>query len=126
MYKKASVELVRGLDGPDISFNGRLLLSTKNEFKRRFKQIPLQSQTLYVVCSPLLCCGLEELEAAIPENSFLLLVEQDKKLFELGLNYYNDLGLKRSFFVFAEKINLNDLIIKYTNLKIRQYRASKA
>ena len=65
--------------GITLEYQGRLLYSRVNPKSRALRiarEIELKPETLYVIPSPLLLYGIDDLLARLPENSFLLLLEK--------------------------------------------------
>jgi hypothetical protein len=69
--------------GVSVKWKGRFLYSSRDPVlgvSRRIKSLSLENNTLYLIPSPLLCYGIEELKKRIPNNSFILGLERFQEL----------------------------------------------
>ena len=80
--------------GFSISYRGKTLLSRIDpvaQGERLAAEIPVQEKTLYVCPSPLYGYGLAAFLQRLPENSAVLCVEADEKLFEISRKAFKEL-----------------------------------
>ena len=82
MTDKTSIKLVEEPHRPNISFNGRLLYSSSSTPEKRAEGLPQTSQTLYIITSPLLFYGVDNLLECIDDSSKIIAVEYDTDLYE--------------------------------------------
>ena len=79
--------LVKAGQGFSVLYKNRFLYSKyspQKAIEQTIANLDILPQTLILCFSPCLWYGLKELLAKLPENSLILGIEADKKLFELA------------------------------------------
>ena len=94
MDDKPCVEVSGGSKRPNISFNGRQLYPDTYNPEKRLEGLPQQSETLYIIVSPLLFLGTDELLSILPDNSSIVAIESDADIFKTTISYHKASALK--------------------------------
>ncbi|WP_319561311.1 6-hydroxymethylpterin diphosphokinase MptE-like protein [Marispirochaeta sp.] len=90
--------------GITLEYQGRLLYSRvdpKSRPLRIARETELKPETLYIIPSPLLLYGIDELINRLPDGSFLLLLEKEKPLEELTREALTRFNIKNASFSFV-------------------------
>lgn len=84
--ERAGLSLVETSDGLQVVFDGRALYDDRpaSSATRKAQSLPVQTQTLYLLASPVAWHGVVQLLSRLPDNSAILAVEADPVLFELS------------------------------------------
>lgn len=120
MTHKPSIELVQSPKRLNISFNGRLLYSQSSTPEKRLERLPQTSQTLYVIVSPLLFYGVESLEIMLPDNSYILAVEQNPDIYKMSIDYFKAGNFTNTSYLLIGEKPVSEIISDYTALRIRR------
>ena len=97
--------VVEGPAGPNISLNGRLLYPRSLSVEKRVTEATEAAQTLFILPSPLLFLGVDDLLSRISGDSFVLAVESSPELYSITRPWFNRISDSRIRYELVEKIN---------------------
>lgn len=103
-------ELIDGSDGPNISFNGKVLYAGSLSPEKRAEAAVSASQTLYLVLSPLLFIGVQTLLDNITDDSFILAVEKNPDIYSLTKNFAEPFESRLSYCLLTESVSAASVI----------------
>ncbi len=92
----------------------------------RAEQIPLQTDTLYIINSPLLFYGVSKILSKLPSGSHIICFELSKSLYKLSKNNIPVNILKSRSLTFIKSTNINHVYDKIEDLGIWHFRRVKA
>lgn len=114
--------------GFSVLYKGRHLYSSTDPVKRtvlRSNQVTFQKDTLYILSSPLLFYGVEELITRIPESSFLICFEYSDILFNFSKKYIPDKLSRKTLWTFIDSTDPQKIIDTVKKLGIWKFRRVK-
>ena len=114
--------------GFSVLYCERYLYSSTDPEKRavlRAEKTLLQSDTLYILTSPLLFYGTTELLSGLPDNSHIICFEYSKDLYELSRNHIPDSFLNSISITFIEDTDPELIFVTVQKLGIWNYRRVK-
>jgi len=115
--------------GFSVLYNNRYLYSPTEPEERaliRSNQTLLQRDTLYILNSPLLFYGVEELLLRLPENSFIICFEYTKILLELSKKHIPEYLLNSKVCSFIRSTNHHEIFKTIEKHGIWNFRRVKA
>ena len=114
--------------GITLEYQGRLLYSRvdpKSRPLRIARETELEPETLYLIPSPLLLYGIEELLVRLPASSFVVLLEKEESLEQLSREVLSRKKLKNYRFLFAERKDAEGIIDTLNGLSLWPFRRVK-
>jgi len=92
----------------------------------RAEQTQLQTDTLYIINSPLLFYGVSEILSKLPSGSHIICFELSQSLYKLSKNNIPENIFKSEFLTFIDSTNTDVIYDKIKNLGIWNFRRVKA
>ncbi|MDC7227054.1 MAG: DUF115 domain-containing protein [Spirochaetales bacterium] len=120
MKKRFPVEVTRGVNRPGISFNGKPLYSDGSPPEKRVRGLPHASDALYIVVSPLLFYGVDELLEIIPEGSSCIAVEHNHDIYNATLSFHKQSGVKNFRYIYVDEDSAATLLRSLTDSWFRR------
>ncbi len=115
--------------GSSVFYNKRHLYNPREPIERavlRAKQIQLQTDTLYILNSPLLFYGVSEIIENLPSGSHIICFEISESLYRLSKDNIPDSILESKILTFISSTNKNNIYSRINDLGIWNFRRVKA